>query len=754
MSFVIQRPTGRGFALSQVRAEALRIGRGTNAELRSENPAVALEHAVIEADSGGFTIVDKGSITGTYVNGRPVESARLSKGDVIKIGDLKIEVQVAEPAKPLFVRVSSAPRGIAGSFEDDDDDEAVAEPGTPRGGGPLRAPKVDYVDAYRLRRKWLTKLSIVAILLIITLVVVDEVAKPEKRTAFMPGGASSRHAHHKDKQTGQLFEQNCWKCHDPWHGVIDAGCTKCHYDTSPHAEQQVSAPACADCHAEHRGVSKVDASADPTCVSCHGNIAAHVKNPSLFAGRPQALLSITSFGGNHPDFTPRSDPDTLRFNHALHLKPGGVPNGEGRRENLQCVQCHQLVETKKTVDPRPLRFQDHCQRCHKLTFDSNYPKAEVPHGGDPGQVYGYIGLLYSGNADITSKSPEEVRRILASRSEVTPSQHALLNAEQVVKNKCSLCHILQIVDKRPVATPPEIPNRWILKATFTHTKHTGLSCESCHKMARRSTMTSDVLMPTRGDCTTCHGGTPKISSRCTLCHAYHGSFGTTSIKPPPFSKKNAPVQVVKSDLGEVEIRMLESVLLWAIVLLLLVVLAPAGVALYQRIRASEPERSRPQKTPVAPPPARIPSVPEAPAAPPLPATPAAPKPPASDMDDTRMAIIPEGGPGGGGTEVVEWYGLLQCAGGALEGQRFIVEAGGMYIGRDPSLSQVAIPDNRISKRHVRIIPRDGKVWAIDQNSTNGTFLASNPGVRITEVELKRGDTIILSDGAATFVYRI
>jgi pSer/pThr/pTyr-binding forkhead associated (FHA) protein len=124
------------------------------------------------------------------------------------------------------------------------------------------------------------------------------------------------------------------------------------------------------------------------------------------------------------------------------------------------------------------------------------------------------------------------------------------------------------------------------------------------------------------------------------------------------------------------------------------------------------------------------------------------------MDDTHMAIIPEGGPGGGGTEAVEWYGLLQCAGGVLEGQRFIVEAGGMYIGRDPSLSQVAIADNRISKRHVRIIPRDGKVWAIDQNSTNGTFLASNPGVRITEVELKRGDTIILSDGAATFVYRI
>ncbi len=104
--------------------------------------------------------------------------------------------------------------------------------------------------------------------------------------------------------------------------------------------------------------------------------------------------------------------------------------------------------------------------------------------------------------------------------------------------------------------------------------------------------------------------------------------------------------------------------------------------------------------------------------------------------------------------MVEWYGLIQCTGGALEGQRFVVEAGGLYIGRDPSLSQVAIPDNRISKRHIRIIPRDGKVWAIDQNSTNGTFLGKPGGERITEHQLKRGDTLVLADNAATFVYQI
>ena len=108
----------------------------------------------------------------------------------------------------------------------------------------------------------------------------------------------------------------------------------------------------------------------------------------------------------------------------------------------------------------------------------------------------------------------------------------------------------------------------------------------------------------------------------------------------------------------------------------------------------------------------------------------------------------------GSTVMVQWYGLLQCTSGALEGQRFVVEEGGLYIGRDPALSQIAIADSRISKRHVRIVPRDGKVLAIDQNSTNGTFLGKAGGERITEHQLKRGDILVLADNAATFLYQI
>jgi len=747
MSFVIQSASGRGLALTQVRGALLRIGRGTNAELRSENPAVALEHAVIETDANGFTVTDKGSITGTYVNRRPVETARLARGDVIEIGDLRIEVQILEPGKPLFVRVSST-SGTPGAVAGADDDLASAPKGVGGRGGVLRAPKIDYVDAFRLKRPWLTKLSLIAAFLIIAFIAIAEVTKPEKQTAFRPGGLASRHATKKDAKSGGLVGENCSECHSPFRGVSDTGCTDCHDKMLPHAEQQTGAPACADCHPEHRDVPKLDKLADATCVSCHGNLLAHVKDPALFSTRPKDELTITSFGSQHPDFSPRSDPDKLRFNHAFHLKAGGIQNGEGQREVLQCIQCHRLVETKGVFDPVVLRFQDHCQRCHKLTFDPRFPDREVPHGVDLETVLGKIVGTYAGNRDIVGMRPEETRRrILTSRVEVAPSTRAVLNNEQVIKTKCVKCHDIDRTGTR-IAAKPEIPVRWLFGAKFSHTKHRDLQCESCHETARRSTNTSDVLIPLRKDCTSCHGVPSAKISRCTTCHGYHGRS-----RPMGFPLgKETPRTVRGSGGGS---RMIEKVLLWAIVLLLLVVLVPAGLALFQRIRAGELDRVAGVRGNPVPPPgtAKIPPLQPEPAAADGPGPePAPPKTPRSDA--TRMAPMPAAQPEGQGTEMVEWYGLIQCTSGALEGQRFIIEEGGLYIGRDPVLSQVTIADKRISKRHVRIIPRDGKVMAIDQNSTNGTFLASNPGVRITDVELNRGDTIILSDGAATFVYHI
>jgi hypothetical protein len=98
------------------------------------------------------------------------------------------------------------------------------------------------------------------------------------------------------------------------------------------------------------------------------------------------------------------------------------------------------------------------------------------------------------------------------------------------------------------------------------------------------------------------------------------------------------------------------------------------------------------------------------------------------------------------------HGAMHGTAGALAGRVFPIEPNGFYVGRDRSMSQVVIDDPRVSKRHVWIGIRDGNVVAMDQSSTNGTYLNAI-GPRMTEVRLSPGDTIIISDDVARLTYQ-
>jgi len=105
--------------------------------------------------------------------------------------------------------------------------------------------------------------------------------------------------------------------------------------------------------------------------------------------------------------------------------------------------------------------------------------------------------------------------------------------------------------------------------------------------------------------------------------------------------------------------------------------------------------------------------------------------PDSRIDKVQRSVADTPGPKAGDVLVIEF---------TLEGQRFIALNGGPDIGRDPSLAKVVVPDTRVSKRHLRIVPRDGKVWAIDQGSTNGTFV---DGRRIATTDVEDGEVLTL-----------
>jgi len=100
------------------------------------------------------------------------------------------------------------------------------------------------------------------------------------------------------------------------------------------------------------------------------------------------------------------------------------------------------------------------------------------------------------------------------------------------------------------------------------------------------------------------------------------------------------------------------------------------------------------------------------------------------------------------------YGSIRFVSGPLSGQEFKVNSEGDFIGRDGGSSQIVIADPRISKRHVWIGVRNGRVVIEDQNSRNGTFVNDPRSARVTETSLNAGDTVILGESdVARFEYQ-
>jgi S1-C subfamily serine protease len=130
------------------------------------------------------------------------------------------------------------------------------------------------------------------------------------------------------------------------------------------------------------------------------------------------------------------------------------------------------------------------------------------------------------------------------------------------------------------------------------------------------------------------------------------------------------------------------------------------------------------------------------------AKPAAPQPTQIFSAQPKTADI-----GGAATVAAAGYGAIRWTSGPFNGQRMEVRPEGFYIGRDGNYAQVKIEDPRVSSRHLWVGVRDGRVVAIDQNSTNGTFLNQLGTQRIKEVALNAGDTVILSEAdVARFIY--
>ena len=78
---------GESFAVDRERTS---IGRRPDAEVFLDDVTVSRDHAVLVRRSGEWFLDDSGSLNGTYVNRRRIESHKLDDGDELQVGKYKL----------------------------------------------------------------------------------------------------------------------------------------------------------------------------------------------------------------------------------------------------------------------------------------------------------------------------------------------------------------------------------------------------------------------------------------------------------------------------------------------------------------------------------------------------------------------------------------------------------------------------------------------------------------------------------------
>lgn len=87
---------GSRFLLDQDTTSA---GRHPDSDIFLDDVTVSRRHAEFRSQNETFTVVDVGSLNGTYVNREPVDSAALSNGDEVQIGKFRLVFLTGTPGQ-------------------------------------------------------------------------------------------------------------------------------------------------------------------------------------------------------------------------------------------------------------------------------------------------------------------------------------------------------------------------------------------------------------------------------------------------------------------------------------------------------------------------------------------------------------------------------------------------------------------------------------------------------------------------------
>ncbi len=356
---------------------------------------------------------------------------------------------------------------------------------------------------------------------------------------------------------------------------LDQACSRCHDAQQLHQPQTaalalrpvsthialVHATSCSTCHREHLGPEKMKLPPPNNCATCHGDkekLMADFKliptggKPAPATGKisdelgdgvrrffpprkePHEPLVFTGFSAGHPSFgyeEPGSrDTAKIFYGHQRHEQADVVLDGK----KLTCTDCHKPGADGMYM--QPVRYQDHCARCHSLQFDQELPELLIPHR-DPEKVYDFLqskasqynNYFMAKNPGVTDFQPRqafvfehlsnlmrhyngadrnlELAVFLTGDPPINDRLTTKSNTAQFLPS-CKKCH--EGVKETPegshkwVVPKTNMAERWLTRGPFTHAAHTHMSCIDCHVKALTSNKTTDILLPTQKSCTECH----------------------------------------------------------------------------------------------------------------------------------------------------------------------------------------------------------------------------------------------------------
>ena len=89
-ALVIRAGGGRSGESFPLQSDRLSVGRRPDADVFLDDVTVSRDHALIVRRGSDWFLDDCGSLNGTYVNRRRIDSHRLSDGDELQIGKYKL----------------------------------------------------------------------------------------------------------------------------------------------------------------------------------------------------------------------------------------------------------------------------------------------------------------------------------------------------------------------------------------------------------------------------------------------------------------------------------------------------------------------------------------------------------------------------------------------------------------------------------------------------------------------------------------